>query len=148
MLRTVRSLPLALLLTACSPPPLITCEIGTGATTFESLTPGEPVDVILGPQGGHHLWTAVRVKGDPNLDRIQVVMSGTVDDTGAMMGPGAIVPAVLMPDPTLPGTRSAAGMTNFVDHPTDLHGMSVTMHIDAATVDGRRCSDQQTVTVN
>jgi hypothetical protein len=141
-------LSLVLFLAACGPPPPITCEIGTGATQFEPLTPGEPVDVILGPQGGHHLWTAIRVTGDPNLDRIQVVMDGTVDDTGEMMGPGAIAPALLVPDPTLPGTRSAAGMTNFVDHPTDLQGKSVTMHIDAATVDGRRCSDQQTVTVN
>jgi hypothetical protein len=144
---TVRFLPLVVCLLGCGPPPPITCEIGTGAAAFEPLTPGAPVDVILGPQGGHHLWTAVRVKGDPDLDRVQVVMDGTIEATGAPMGPGAIAPAALHPDPLVPGARSTAGLTNFVDNPDALHGQTVTMHIDAVTVDGRRCSDQQTVTV-
>ncbi len=34
-------------------------DLGTGELCFESLTAGQEINVIAGPQGGYHLWTAI-----------------------------------------------------------------------------------------
>lgn len=49
-----------------SPPePFVT--IGTGTSRYETLTAGESVDIIQGPQGGYHVWGALRAGGvDPH----------------------------------------------------------------------------------
>lgn len=41
--------------------------IGTGTSRYETLTAGESVDIIQGPQGGYHVWGALRAGGiDPH----------------------------------------------------------------------------------
>lgn len=41
--------------------------IGTGTSRYETLTAGESVDIIQGPQGGFHVWGALRAGGiDPH----------------------------------------------------------------------------------
>jgi hypothetical protein len=37
-------------------------EVGTGVNGFEPLVDGQKVPIIAGPQGGHHVWVAVRVR--------------------------------------------------------------------------------------
>ena len=39
-------------------PPAV--ELGTGLTTFAPLTDGDRVTIIMGPQGGYHVWGAAR----------------------------------------------------------------------------------------
>lgn len=48
-------------------PPSIEVELGTGAERFESLTDGQEVVLVQGPQGGFHVWAAVRIAA-PALD--------------------------------------------------------------------------------
>ena len=38
-------------------------ELGTGQESFLAIADNDPVDIIFGPQGGHHIWGAVRVRG-------------------------------------------------------------------------------------
>ena len=38
-------------------------ELGTGFNQFAPLTCGESLDIIQGPQGGFHLWAALRTQG-------------------------------------------------------------------------------------
>lgn len=86
--------PLSLaLLCACvdAPPPPVdggadggTCtgapealEIGTGADSslrgYRRLADGDPVVLVPGPQGGQHIWIAVRGRGfDPSLPRFEM----------------------------------------------------------------------------
>lgn len=67
---------------ACKPPGGGTPEVilGTGQTDFHSLTPG-PMKPEKGPQGGHHLWIAVRMK---NLKQSgsTTTITGVQPDTG------------------------------------------------------------------
>jgi hypothetical protein len=42
-------------------PPRI--ELGTGESSFESLSDGDEIEVVLGPQGGFHLVGSARVGG-------------------------------------------------------------------------------------
>lgn len=52
-------------------------ELGTGTTEFESLEPGQEVEIIAGEQGGHHFIVHARIRGmlpgDPE-------MPGSVDN--------------------------------------------------------------------
>jgi len=48
-------------------PAAITMSIGTGEAAFEALTEGETIPLILGPQGGYHLWISVRCDGCSDL---------------------------------------------------------------------------------
>jgi hypothetical protein len=41
--------------------------IGTGTSRYETLSAGESMDIIQGPQGGYHVWGALRAGGiDPH----------------------------------------------------------------------------------
>lgn len=46
-----------------------TLEVGTGADAFEPLTDGDDLVLVMGPQGGYHVWGSLRatgvVPGDP-----------------------------------------------------------------------------------
>ena len=56
-------------------------EIGTGASQFEPLTAGQEVPLVMGPQGGYHVWGAFR-GGDfdhENLTIEFVLVRGTTD---------------------------------------------------------------------
>lgn len=41
-------------------PPVL--QVGTGQTEYLPLTPGQTLQAEAGPQGGHHIWIATRVK--------------------------------------------------------------------------------------
>ncbi len=59
-------------------PPLL--YIGTGQTDFLPITDGETLQAELGPQGGHHVWIAVRMhnlKQSGSTTKISAVQPGT-----------------------------------------------------------------------
>jgi hypothetical protein len=37
-------------------------ELGTGINGFEALAEDQTVDIIFGPQGGYHIWAALRAR--------------------------------------------------------------------------------------
>lgn len=103
-MRVVRSLSCAALLVGCTDaaPPAdggmdasdaTTCTsapteltLGTSSdgavANFRPLADGDPVFLVLGPQGGQHVWTALRGRGlDPTLPRFEMRMYRVTDDT-------------------------------------------------------------------
>jgi hypothetical protein len=67
---------------ACKPPGGGRAEVilGTGQTDFHTLPDG-PIQLEKGPQGGHHLWVALRMK---NLKQAgsRTIITGVQPDTG------------------------------------------------------------------
>lgn len=59
--------------------------VGTGQTDYAPITEGEVIEAERGPQGGHHLWIAVRMK---NLKQA----GSTTTITGVQPGTGITVP--------------------------------------------------------
>lgn len=64
-------------------------EIGTGTDSslrsYSRLSDGDPVVLVPGPQGGQHLWIAVRGRGfDPSLPRFE--MRAYRPSDGALVG--------------------------------------------------------------
>jgi len=60
----------------CGGPPA-EIELGTGIDSslrnYRALADGDPVSLVPGPQGGQHIWIALRGRGfDPSLPRIEL----------------------------------------------------------------------------
>lgn len=76
----------------CRPPGAGAPEIivGQGQTDYMPLADGEPQKLELGPQGGHHLWIAVRMK---NLHQSgsRTTITGVQPDTNVAALPTAFV---------------------------------------------------------
>lgn len=53
---------IAAALVACADP-APTLEVGTGQTSFEPLAAGDPIELVAGPQGGYHVFLALRCAG-------------------------------------------------------------------------------------
>lgn len=85
-------------------------ELGTGELCFERLSAGQEINVISGPQGGYHLWTAVLC---PNCPQDTLIVYATRDtqthaalsyeDATVVKPQGAAGRIVGLPAP-LPGT--------------------------------------------
>jgi hypothetical protein len=112
-------------------------EIGTGFASFDPVVDGETVVVIAGPQGGFHIWTSIRV-ADPQLDSVQVTLSAYVegDPTNLAGRPSRLV-VPLAPDPSAPGKRTHAGMTNFITDPATVRGLRIVLRAESVAADGR-----------
>lgn len=102
-------------------------EVGTGLDEFEPITDGAKVSLIYGPQGGFHLWTAIRVR-DVSAERVSVELDAVRDDGMRVGGSGAVT-VVLVTNPD--GTRVRTGLYAYVDVPSDAVGHRVSI---AATV--------------
>jgi hypothetical protein len=133
-------------LTGCGgdkPGPPITCTVGTGISDFMPLADGDAVDIAMGPQGGYHIWTSVRITGDPGLAAATVVLDGRFADSGASIGSGTPTTVLLRTDAS--GAQAASGLRTFVSNPAAVRGMRVTIGLSVTTSDGRHCADQRTV---
>jgi len=64
--------------------------VGTGQTDYGTLADGETLEAERGPQGGHHLWIAVRLR---NLKQAgsTVVLTATQPGTGLTVPPTSFV---------------------------------------------------------
>jgi hypothetical protein len=109
-------------------------DVGTGVALYEPLSEGAPVDVILGPQGGFHIWTSVRVQ-DPALEVARIDLSVRFADDGRAAGAPSSITASLA---AVSGARERAGMTNFVMSPESVRGRRLILHADVFGQDGRR----------
>ena len=70
--------------TSAGCPPDRTCdfemELGVGLDAFESVVPMDDVDVILGPQGGYHVWLAARCRDCSPQVVLTYGIRGSADD--------------------------------------------------------------------
>lgn len=116
-------------------------EVGGGYDAFEPLTDGAPVDIILGPQGGHHIWTSLRVS-DTTLDHVLLYVSARFADNGASVGsPSRLSSTLTLVD----GARERLGLTNFVDDPAVAHGRRIVLRVEVQADDGRIGVDERAV---
>ncbi len=93
-----------------------TVLLGTGQQDFLPVTDGETVKLEKGPQGGHHVWTAVRMK---NLKQ----SGATTTVTAVQPGTGLTVPptgVVFTYQPDEGGYCKLFGITFRLDSPSDL----------------------------
>jgi hypothetical protein len=65
-------------------------QVGTGQTEYLPLTPGQTLQAEAGPQGGHHIWIATRMK---NLKQTLTTtrIEGVQPDTGTTIPPSTFV---------------------------------------------------------
>lgn len=91
-------------------PPTLAVELGTGPAAFQPLAENGEVRVIYGPQGGYHIWTAVRVR-DPSVSRAVVNLSVFNEDRSlAGLRSSEAVQLSITPE----DTREVAGLRSFV----------------------------------
>lgn len=140
----------ALVVTSCeqtngvppSPAPPVVVELGTGDTSFEALPADGEVSLVFGPQGGYHVWTAVRVR-DPGFDRGYVNLRAS-HAGGSVAG----LPSsegrrwVRTPD----GTQEAAGLRMFVSDAFP-PATRLTLRVEVVASDGRHGAVERPVRV-
>lgn len=70
------------------PPEVI---LGTGQTDYAPLADGQTLSMELGPQGGHHVWVAVRMRNLRQSGSTTTVTGKLVDDPSSPIFPSAVV---------------------------------------------------------
>jgi hypothetical protein len=122
---------------ATAPPPL---EVGTGLSGFEPVSDGQSLEVIFGPQGGYHVWAAIRAsKKDVTPDRAQVRVKLIKDGT------------VLSENPYQLNLVDSGGFYEWyalqalVPDPAVVDGQTVTVRIELSDRIGRSAADEVTI---
>jgi hypothetical protein len=116
-------------------PPIV--QVGSGQTDYLPVTPGQTVQMEQGPQGGHHIWIAVRQE---NLLRSGTTTTITsVDPANGLVGPQTSYIFTFDPDEggfcKLSGLRyqldiDGADYHQFLGQPIDV---TVTLHDASGT---------------
>ena len=77
---------------ACRPanPGAPTVIVGTGQTDYFPLSDGQTLQAQTGPQGGHHIWVALRMQNLKQSGSTTTV-TATQPDTGATVAPFSVV---------------------------------------------------------
>ena len=131
----------ARLATVPDTPETLPVEIGTGDTGFLPLTDGEDAFIVFGPQGGWHIWTAVRVR-DESVVEAEINLSVRFAGDGTPAGKASSVATGLK---LKDGARERAGMTNFLANALAVRGQRVVLRTEVIAADGRHGSDERTV---
>jgi hypothetical protein len=124
-----RSLLVLALVSGCAP---VEVELGQGIVAFAPLEDGDEVELVQGPQGGHHIWTGLRVRG---LDEdagafaeLWVELDGHVADHSRVRPLFHIVDE----------RREAAGLTCLVQSPERLRGRDIVLGARLEGIEDRR----------
>ncbi len=124
----------AILAAACSPedpdqPPacdvpevVLDVAVGTGLDEFQEMADGASTLLVYGPQGGFHIWTAIRVRG-ASVERVTVELEAVREDGTRVGGGGPIEVTMVASD----DARVRAGLYTYVDVPEDAEGQRVTI---------------------
>lgn len=65
--------------------------LGTGQTDYSPLADGQTLQLEKGPQGGHHIWIAVRMKNLRQSGSMTTITATLPDEAGAAVPPAAYV---------------------------------------------------------
>src|SRR2546430_1618590 len=131
----MRRLVLLLLLWVCpacgkGAHPAVAVEIGTGAEGFVPLSSVDAVDIIDGPQGGHHIWVSLRATGfsvdDGAVADLWVQLPSETHTAGGLH--------VRPPFRPVGDHVEAYGLTDFVDDPDRVKGQEVILGARHAAV--------------
>jgi hypothetical protein len=123
-------------------PATLAVELGTGMDTFTPLADGGAVNVVTGPQGGHHVWVGVRVH-DTTVTDVKMNLTATEED-GFGAGEVATVAVTLLPDGD---ARTIAGQRLFIDSFHLDTGQRLLLRAEVVATDGRHGAAQRLVVV-
>lgn len=99
-------------------------QVGTGETEFISVAPTDSIPIIFGPQGGTHLWIALRVQGADETSRVELEVRSP-DGVGAFGGRTTVTVNLGAADAE--GWRERAGLFGFLDDPEQTRGQRVSL---------------------
>jgi hypothetical protein len=119
----------------------IRVEMGLGFDEYTSAANGESVDIVAGPQGGFHIWTALRVWDVP--DRVTITLGARLE-SGSQVGPPSEV-QVRMGDANAEGMRERAGLFTFIDRPSEIRGMPIILRADVDSCDASGAAELRLV---
>lgn len=97
-------------------------EVGTGQTEFEPLQTRDSIPITYGPQGGTHLWIALRVRGAEEVSPVQLQVRSP--DGIRVFGAQSAVTVNLGPTDN-DGWRERAGLFGFLDDPEEVRDQAV-----------------------
>lgn len=141
--RKITSILLATALAACGTPPgpnkpdggstIVTPElqVGTGKDAFVALGDGDTIELFHGPQGGTHLWGALRAKGLGDGDfEVQYAIT-SADGTNQLSTQTYLITPLANGD-----WREWAGLVGFVPEPSAVIGREVALSIAVKDANG------------
>lgn len=108
-----------------------TIDPGTQWTPW--VTPGQPVSLIFGPQGGYHVWVSVCVPA-ATASPLAVVVKLTDTATGLPVPPGTLqLKTKLVTLPDHPGQLCRLAMPGFVDCACEMANRAVRVRVEVNT---------------
>lgn len=130
---------------ACGDPPPapgeLSFELGTGETGYEPIV-GEPeLELVAGPQGGHHVWVSLRVQ---NLGAEHVLMDlDAVPLTTGEPAPRRMPVRLFMTAEE--GEHVYVGWPAQLDDPGCFVGVRTSLQVTLTTPDGRMATQERVV---
>lgn len=119
-------------------------RIGTGARQYESLSPGQRVPIIAGPQGGYHIWGGVAGSG---FDPVDATMEFVLVLDGEVIGGTTYLDDLDertdSSEPEVDWRYEYAAVAVIIrdEAPEDVSGRTVTMAVRLTTRDGTELTD-------
>ncbi len=111
---------------------------GTGFVDWHTSTVGPPI--VMGPQGGQHIWVSVRTGRNFNASKMRLLIDMTDLDTGDVVKPGQIPFTRTLTDS---GTElQITGITAYVKEPCKIKGHHVRVHVGVEDLVGLPGSDE------
>lgn len=125
-----------------SPPPgELLFELGTGEVGFEPLSDEQELELVAGPQGGHHVWVSLRVE---NLGADHVLMDlDAVPLTAGEPPPRRLPVRLLMTDQG--GEHLYIGWPAQLDDAACFVDVRTSLRVTVTTPDGRTASEERVI---
>jgi len=124
------------------------CVLGTGQLAFVTIQNTDVIPIIHGPQGGYHIWGAVRAKNiDPAGLRLTFTLA--LASTGTVVNTVRIIRSltpVAVSAASPPGWSESVGSYVYVPDPRVIDGQSVRMSVDAVDAAGHTAHDERLIT--
>jgi len=121
-------------------------ELGTGWSVFETLTDGDPIELVAGPQGGWHVDVSLRFAGFGPHGILLTYEA--VDPTGQTIS--YVTKALLSQKSVLTDgdgwQRVGDRIVLDIGAPAEVVGTDAVLHV-TATLDGQSWSDERAVTI-
>ena len=124
-------------------PSTLIVDVGTGTGGFVELADGDAASIVRGPQGGFHIWTAIRVH-DATVGEVQMNLSARFED-GSPAGETSRVAVRLQADGE---TRSVAGQRIFIGDANAVAGKRAVLRAEVVASDQRHGAGERVVTVS
>ncbi len=113
----------------------IRLQIGTGLQTYTALDEGDEVRIIAGPQGGYHVWFAIRLWNWPE-DEANLRIAWTSADGKGIPDRETQTKVSFIDAPDL-SYKEASGIFAYVDSPENIRDTLVQVQISVSNCQGQ-----------